>query len=227
MKEAILKIGALPPHPNDIKSLMIQYEESGIPETTDFRKIKYIGSSAYSEKTQTVMLYDNELNDFDYLICVKVCYMTKVLLSSEVLILKNSTVITSALEPIPTATSAVKYRLPLHYFKSITPSVEDFSADPHNIPESLRVSRYITTEPMPSKEPIIVNTTQIDATSVITRSGIEKVSRLWSKHKAIMFCEIMEFLYRDSIGTTGNPPETDLASINKIAELKKELECKD
>ncbi len=229
--EPIFKIGSIPPSPTDIKSLILKYDESGIPEDTDFRRIKYIGSSAYSEKTQTVMLFDNEIADYDYLVCVKVCYMTKTLISSEVLVLKNSKVVISAFEPIPTTSSAVKYRVPLHYFTVLVPHVEDFEDDPHNIPDALKVSRYITTEEPVQSQAVVVSTPQstpqVDVSSVITRSGIEKVTRLWSKHKAITFCEIMEFLHRDAIGATGNTPETDLANIARIAELRKELESKD
>jgi hypothetical protein len=234
----VLTIGEPLPDKEIIRKVVEAYDLSSYGfDFTETTKIKVINSSAYSVKTKTFAVFDNELLDFDYIICAKINYLDNKLISEEVLILQCATVNLTSLEVIYPQAQHKRYRLPEYYFKKFTPYVEDILGliNDHGTLTYLytkgqnkqtklfcqTVSKLNSSDDNINKYDFVQSPNHYNNQSI---ESIEKVYRIWGKEATIMFCEITEFLYRERMGLKpGEDIQREMDKINWYSNKRKEI----
>lgn len=207
-ESTLLVPGSIEPDPNTFKARL--NERGYFPTMDGFdvnKDVKYVGGSAYGLSNDTFMLYEDEIRKFKMLICVKVNYKTKLLLSEEVYILHTKDLDLSKLE-MSYSTDMVhkKYRVPAStaFFKVYIPRFSEAVAVK---PKQEEPKAYDFINPEHYKNPG-------------DKTTLEKMVALYGIDETIVFFKLSIFKYKDRLGKKpGEDVAREVAKIKKCEEI--------
>ena len=210
----LLVEGSIEPDPNTFKARL---NERGYFPTMDgfdiTKDVKYVGGSAYGLKNDTFMLYEDEIRKYKILICVKVHYSTKLLLSEEVYILHTKDLDLSKFEvSYSTDMKHKKYRVPA--------SIEHFKVYIPRFNEAVAVKPKQQEAPKPAYD--FANPEHYKSPG--DKTTLEKMVALYGIDETIVFFKLSIFKYKDRLGKKpGEDVAREVAKIKKCEEIIVEL----